>query len=110
MTFVDHDQIEEAGRELAIEFLVLLRPRNRLIKTEIDLEGSVDAAFLVECQGRSSLVPSCRSMVLALVDSFAIAPPNGRKSFTIVWSISTLRSARNRMRFLRPAFHKRQMI
>jgi hypothetical protein len=32
MAFVDNDQIEEAGRELAIELLVLLRPRNRLIE------------------------------------------------------------------------------
>ena len=40
----------------------------------------------------------------------AIAGPNGRKSLTIVWLTNTLRSARNKMRFLRRAFHKRQMI
>ena len=111
MALVDHDQVEEAGRELAIELLPLLRAGDRLIEPEIDLVGRVDAALLVERQ--SSDRPSCRprrSMVLALVESFAIAAPNGRKSFTIVWSISTLRSARKRMRFLRPAFHSRQMI
>ena len=37
-----------------------------------------------------------RSMVLAFVDSLAIAAPKGRKSLTMVWSTSTLRSARNR--------------
>ena len=45
-----------------------------------------------------------------LRDSLVIAPPNGRKSFALVWSTSTLRSARNRMRFFRRAFHSRQMI
>ena len=59
---------------------------------------------------RSVLVPSSRSMVLALVLSLAMAAPKGRKSLTMVWSISTLRSARKRMRFFRPAFHSRQMI
>ena len=54
--------------------------------------------------------PSARSMVFAFVDSLAIAGPKGRKSLTMVWSTSTLRSARNRMRFLRPAFQSRQMI
>jgi hypothetical protein len=49
-------------------------------------------------------------MVLALVESLAIVAPKGRKSFTIVWSIRMLRSARNRMRFFRPAFQSRQMI
>ena len=111
MALVDHDQVEEAGRELAEQLLPLLRAGDRLIEAEIDLVGGVDAALLVERQWSDrSCVPSCRSMVLALVESFAIAAPNGRKSFTIVWSISTLRSARNRMRFLRPAFHSRQMI
>ena len=71
--------------------------------------------FLSSASARSTEVPSCRSMVLALVESFAIAAPKGRKSFTIVWSISTLRSARNRMRLLpsgfqRRDFHSRQMI
>src|ERR1700730_15776555 len=71
--------------------------------------------FLLRASVRSTLVPSLRSMVLALVDSFAIAAPKGRKSFTIVWSINTLRSARNRMRLLPSGFHardfhKRQMI
>ena len=59
---------------------------------------------------RFSKDPSARSMVPAFVDSLAIAAPKGRKSLTMVWSINTLRSARNRMRFLRPAFQSRQMI
>ena len=33
-----------------------------------------------------------------------MAEPKGRKSFTIVWSTRTLRSARKRMRFLRAGF------
>ena len=49
-------------------------------------------------------------MVFALADSLAIVSPKGRRSFTIVWSTNTLRSARNRMRFFWPAFHSRQMI
>ena len=55
-------------------------------------------------------MPSSRSITLDAVLSFAMAEPNGRKSFTIVWSTRTLRSARNRIRFLRPAFQRRQMI
>ena len=111
MAFVDHDQVEEAGRELAKELLPLLRAGDRLIEPEIDFVGGVDPALLVERQRQVDLrCRPARSMVFALVESFAIAAPNGRKSFTIVWSISTLRSARNRMRFLRPAFHSRQMI
>ena len=60
MALVDHDQVEEAGRELAEELLALLRAGDRLIEAEIDLVGGVDAALLVERQwsGRSS-VPSC---------------------------------------------------
>ena len=61
-------------------------------------------------RGRSPEDPSARSMVPALVESLAMAAPKGRKSLTMVWSTSTLRSARNRMRFLRPAFQSRQMI
>jgi len=59
---------------------------------------------------RSTWVPSARSMVLALVLSLAIAAPKGRKSLTMAWLISTLRSARNRMRFFCLAFQSRQMI
>ena len=42
--------------------------------------------------------------------SLAIAPLKGRKSLTMVWSIKMLRSAKNKMRFFAPLFHKRQMI
>ena len=44
VALVDHDQVEEAGRELLVGLLVLLRPRDRLIEAEIDLVGGVDAA------------------------------------------------------------------
>ena len=103
VAFVDDDQVEEAGRELAEQLLPLLRAGDRLIEAEIDLVGGVDAALLVDARwsGRSWCRPRARwSWRWSL--SFAIAAPNGRKSLTIVWSISTLRSARNRMRFLRP--------
>ena len=102
---------KKPGENSRIELLPFLRAGDRLIEAEIDLVGGVDAPLLVERERQ--IDPWCRparSMVLALVESFAIAAPNGRKSLTIVWSISTLRSARNRMRFLRPAFHSRQMI
>ena len=111
MALVDHDQVEESGRELAEELLPFLRAGDRLIEAEIDLVGGVDAALLVD--GGGQVDAACRRRARwswTSVESFAIAAPNGRKSFTIVWSISTLRSARNRMRFLRPAFHSRQMI
>ena len=74
MALVDHDQVEEAGRELAEQLLPLLRAGDRLIEAEIDLEGGVDPPLLVERESSGrSVVPSCRSMVLALVESFAIA-------------------------------------
>ena len=50
MAFVDDDQVEEAGRELAIELLPFLRPGDRLIEPEIDLEGGFDPPLLVERQ------------------------------------------------------------
>ena len=111
VALVDHDQVEEAGRELAEQLLAFLRAGDRLVQAEIDLVGRVDAAFLVD--GGRQLDFACRPRARwswHSVLSFAIAAPNGRKSLTIVWSTSTLRSARNRMRFLRPAFHSRQMI
>ena len=110
MAFVDDDQVEEAGRKLAEQLLPLLRASDGLIEAKIDFVGGVDAALFVERRGQSTSGAVARSMVLALVLSFAMAAPKGRKSLTIVWSISTLRSARNRMRFLRPAFQSRQMI
>ena len=68
VALVDDDEVEEAGRELAEELLPLLRAGDGLIEAEIDLVGGVDAPLLVERErsGRLS-VPSCRSMVLALV-------------------------------------------
>ena len=103
MTLIDDDQIEEPGRELTEQLLPFLRPGDRLIEAEIDLVRRVDATLLVE--GKRQIDLRCRrrrSIVFALVLSFAIAAPNGRKSFTIVWSMSMLRSARKRMRFFLP--------
>ena len=110
VALVDDDQVEEAGRELAEQLLPLFRAGDRLVQAQVDLVGGVDAAFLSRAVVSSTSVPSSRSMVLALVLSLAIAGPKGRKSLTIVWSTSTLRSARKRIRFLRPAFQSRQMI
>ena len=42
MAFVDHDQVEEAARELAVDFLIVLRPGDCLVEPEIDLVGSID--------------------------------------------------------------------
>lgn len=47
MAFVDHDEVEEAGRELPVELLPLLGAGQRLIKPEIDLIGRVHPALLV---------------------------------------------------------------
>jgi hypothetical protein len=55
-------------------------------------------------------VPSSRSITLLLVLNLAMLLPNCLKSFTIVWSARMFRSTRNRIRFLRPAFHGLQMI
>src|SRR6266403_3378040 len=52
MALVDHDQVEEAGRELAEQLLPLLRAGDRLIKAEIDLVGFVDRAAWVEGGGQ----------------------------------------------------------
>ena len=102
---------KKSGENSRVELLPLLRPGDRLVEAEIDLVGGVDPALLVERQRQ--IDPWCRPAARwswRWCESLAIAAPNGRKSLTIVWSISTLRSARNRMRFLRPAFHRRQMI
>ena len=56
-------------------------PDDRLVEREVDLVRLVDL---------------CGSV------SFVIAPPNGLKSFVLVWSTRMLRSARNRIRFLTP--------
>ncbi len=55
MALVDDDQVEEAGRELAVELLALLRAGDRLIEAEIDLEGGVDAPLPVERQRQVDL-------------------------------------------------------
>ena len=45
MALVDHDEIEETGRKLAKNLLVLLRPGDRLIEAEIDFIGGVHVAL-----------------------------------------------------------------
>ena len=111
MALVDDDEVEEVRRELAEELLAFFRAGDGLVEAEIDLVGGVDApCFLSTAVAGRPTLPSSRSMVLEPVLSLAIAAPKGRKSLTMVWSTSTLRSARNRMRFFRPAFHRRQMI
>ena len=42
VAFVDHDQVEEAARELAVDFLIVLRPGHCLVEAEIDLVGGID--------------------------------------------------------------------
>ena len=44
MALVDHDQVEEAGRELAEQLLPFLRAGDRLIEAEIDLVGMCRSA------------------------------------------------------------------
>ena len=51
MALVDHDEIEETGRKLAKNLLVLLGPGDRLIEAEIDFVGGVDAALLAHSRG-----------------------------------------------------------
>ncbi len=55
MAFVNHDQVEEAGREFAEELLPVLRAGDGLIEAEIDLIGGVDAAFLIKRQRQLGL-------------------------------------------------------
>ena len=50
MALVDHDQVEEARRELAKELLAVLGSGDGLIEAEIDLVGGVDPALRVERQ------------------------------------------------------------
>ena len=52
VALVDHDQVEEAGRELAEELLPFLRAGDGLVEAEIDLVGLVDAALLVDGSGQ----------------------------------------------------------
>jgi hypothetical protein len=51
MALVDHDEVEEARRELAEQLLPILRSGDRLIETEIDFLGGVDAAPSVDGGG-----------------------------------------------------------
>ena len=48
VAFIDHDQIEEAGRKLPVDFLVFLWPGDRLVESEIDFKGRINEVLLVE--------------------------------------------------------------
>ena len=52
MALVDHDEIEEARRELPENLLSFLRPGDRLIEAEIDFVGGVDAPLSVDNAGQ----------------------------------------------------------
>ena len=43
MAFIDHDQVKEAGRELAVDFLMFLWTGDCLVEAEVDLIGRIDA-------------------------------------------------------------------
>jgi hypothetical protein len=53
MALVYHDQVKEAGRELAKQLLPFPGSGDRLVEAEINLEGGVDAAPSVNCCGEA---------------------------------------------------------
>ena len=111
VALVHDDQVEEVRRQLLEELLALLRPGDAPGRARGRPRTTCRSA--ASCRSRSAARRACRRPARSpwmQVLSFAIAEPNGRKSLTIVWSTSTLRSARNRIRFFRPAFQSRQMI
>ena len=55
MALIDDDQVEKAGRELAVELLPLLRAGDGLVQAQVDLVCGVDAALLVEGRGEFDL-------------------------------------------------------
>ena len=55
MALVNDDQVKKAGREFPVDLLALLRPRDGLIKPQIDLVGGVDATLFVERRGEFDL-------------------------------------------------------
>ena len=48
VTLIDDDEVEETRRKLPEKFLTFLWAGNGLVKTKVDLVGSVDTALLVE--------------------------------------------------------------
>src|SRR5207248_381962 len=50
MTFVNDDQVKKARREFPEELLAVLRPRNGLIKSQVNLVSGVDSSLLVQGQ------------------------------------------------------------
>ena len=59
MALIDDDQVKKARREFPEKLLALLRPGDGLIKPQINLVGSVDAALFVERRGEFDLGPVC---------------------------------------------------
>ena len=51
MAFVDHDEVEEPGRKLAEQLLMLLGPGDGLVEPQVDLVGGVDAALFIKREG-----------------------------------------------------------
>ena len=51
MALIDHDQVEEGGRELSKNLLVIFRPGDGLIQAQIDLVCGVDAPLSVAVDG-----------------------------------------------------------
>ena len=83
MALINDDQIKKARRELTIKLLPFLRSRDRLIKPKVDFKGGVYAALIITRKRK--------------IDLGAILPLDGL-------------GTKNRMRFLTPAFQRRQMI
>jgi hypothetical protein len=78
VALVDDDQVEEVGRELAEELLPLFRAGDRLVQAQIDLVRRCRCGDACRWrQVRSTVLPSARSMVLALVLSLAMAGAKG---------------------------------
>lgn len=92
------------------EWLLPLRDGDGLVEAKIVLVALLTCRSVSIAVVSPVRVPSIFSIVPCRALSLGMTPPNGRKSLTMVWSIRTLRSARNRVRFLRSAFHSRQMI
>jgi hypothetical protein len=88
MAFVDDDQIEEIGRELLVDVLLFLGAGDRLVERQVDFVGLVDLA----------------------VADLGHRLPEGLEVVGLGLVGRMLRSTRNRMRFLAPDFHRRQMI
>ena len=66
VALVDHDQVEEAGREIAEQLLTVLRPGDCLIKAQIDLVGFVDRPARIDGGG------DIGHIAVGLLDGFGV--------------------------------------